>query len=789
MCAGSPGDPVPPFGSAGAVAVAMMSESSRKARGRRTLFAYRAGLLMFVVIVGNAVAQLNIPALWKSLTVACVGAATFGVEYVRERRSIGSGGEGPEADPGSAVADNRRAFLKVPPDLPDFTGRHELADELVRLIRPDARETPAVVALFGQAGVGKTALAIRVAHLARDGFVDGQLYVNLRGPERQRLSPDDVVVTALHRLGVEPAAIPETFDEALSLYQQRIAGRRLLLLFDNAEDDTQVRPLLPWSATVAALVTSRRAMAGLDGALLRRVEVLETPQSVELLRTLAGRDRVDAEPVAADRVAFLCGNLPLAVRIAGRKLALRPEWKLSTLGTRLESERRRLAELRVGDLAVRASFSISYEETADGIRKAFRRLGLINATDFPSWVLAPLLDAGTDHAASVMEQLVDAELVRDSGTDLLGLPRYRFHDLLRAFARERLDEEEDPDERASALVRLLGAYLWCAERADARLRPGLRRTIETGTAARWALDDRALLDAIEESPLAWYTSERFGLAAALEQASEARLWATTWELAGTLADSYDLRGLWKEWQRSTEIGLVAARAAGDGHAQAYMLHSLGLLDRYRGRWEAGLRHFQESLTLFRSLPERDEAWAAHTIREIGILQQERGELDEAVRRLQECLPIFQRLGERRWEAYTLYRLGGIRLARQQLDEARPLIDASLQIARDIGDDRVEAMDRHALGDLDLKQARTQEAAESFRASLDYFRRVGDQLWIARNLTALGDVAHAVGDAAAAHRHWRDAAELLEELESPEADRVTARIRTGGPDDRTSPRRT
>jgi tetratricopeptide (TPR) repeat protein len=770
---------------------AMVPEPSSRVRGRRARVAYRLGLLMFVVVVGNAVAQLDVPGLWKALIVACVGAATFGVEYVRDSRSTRSAGDlqvGVDAE--SAEAENRRAFLKLPPDAPDFTGRAALADEVVGLICPDPPATsPAVVALYGQAGVGKTALAIRVAHRAKERFADGQLYVNLRGPERQRLSPDDVVVTALHRLGVEPSAVPDRLDGMLSLYQQRISGKRLLLVFDNVQDEGQIRPLLPWAATVAVLVTSRRAMAGLEGAVLRRLDVLETSDSVRLLRTLAGPERVDAEPDAAALVAVLCGNLPLAVRIAGRKLTLRPDWRVSTLATRLASETRRLAELQVGDLEVRASFAISYDEATDEAREAFRRLGMINATDFPSWVLAALLAVDTDRAASVMDYLVDAELVRDIGTDLLGRPRYRFHDLLRAFARQRLDDEEAAADRTAAAVRLLGAYLWCAERADARLRPGGRRTILTGTAARWPLDDPALLSAIERDPLAWYTSERSGLAAALEQAAEEGLWELTWELAGTLADSYDLRGLWKQWQRSTETGLAAARRAGDAHAEAYMLHSLGLLDRYQGRWQSGLGYLRESLRLFRSLPEPDEVWAAHTIREIGILQQERGELDAAVRQLEECLPIFQRLGERRWEAYTLYRLGGIRLEQQQVDQARPLVHASLRIAREIGDERVEAMDLKALGDLDLTQARTGDAAESFLASLEYFRRVGDRLWIARNLTALGDVAQETGDPATACRHWREAGDLLADLESPELSRVATRLAACGPDPSPSSLRT
>jgi DNA-binding SARP family transcriptional activator len=248
----------------------------------------------------------------------------------------------------------------LPPDIDDFTGREAAVTEVEGLL--EARQGTAIVisAIAGKAGVGKTALAVHVAHRLRRRFADGQLYVNLRGAEAQALDPAEVLAGFLRALGVEGGAIAEGLEERVRQYRSGLADRQLLVVLDNAASEAQVRPLLPASRGCAALITSRAHLGGLEAAHLLTLEVLEAEQAVALLAKLAGPERVAAEPEAAQAIVQLCGRLPLAVRIAGARLAARPQWRLALLAERLADERRRLDELATGDLEVRASVALSY---------------------------------------------------------------------------------------------------------------------------------------------------------------------------------------------------------------------------------------------------------------------------------------------------------------------------------------------------------------------------------------------------------------------------------------------
>ena len=250
---------------------------------------------------------------------------------------------------------------------------------------------------------------------------------------------------------MDGAQIPRDVEERAALYRSRMADRRVLVLLDNAASEAQVRPLLPGTAGCAVLVTSRARPTGLDGARLVDLDILEPDQAVELLARITGPARVTAEPVAAEQIVRLCGYLPLAVRIAGARLAARPHWPLARLAAYLADEYRRLDELQLGDLEVRASLTLSYEGLDALARQAFRRLGLLEAPDFAPWVTAALLDTTLDQADDIVERLVDAQLLDIAGDDDTGRHRHRFHDLVRAFAREKAESEEQQSERVAAL--------------------------------------------------------------------------------------------------------------------------------------------------------------------------------------------------------------------------------------------------------------------------------------------------------------------------------------------------
>jgi transcriptional regulator with XRE-family HTH domain len=320
---------------------------------------------------------------------------------------------------------------QLPPDIADFTGREAELDRLRARLNSHGRTS--IMAVHGPAGVGKTALAVHWAHQVRAMFPDGQLYVDLRGARADALSG------FLRALGVDGRCIPDDAGERASLYRSLLADRRMLVLLDNAAGAAQVRPLLPAGTGNVVVITSRSRLAGLAGLAAADVAglgVLPPGQAVELLGKIAGRDRIARDPEAAAELSALCEYLPLALRIAGARLAAKPHWRLRRLAGRLAVDERRLDELTLGDLAVRASIELSYRSLGQTERRAFRLLGLLDAADFTPWMLAALLGVPAAQAEDIAERLREAELLDMAGEDVAGQPRFRFHGLTRLYSRE-----------------------------------------------------------------------------------------------------------------------------------------------------------------------------------------------------------------------------------------------------------------------------------------------------------------------------------------------------------------
>ncbi|MBT2470211.1 tetratricopeptide repeat protein [Streptomyces sp. ISL-66] len=373
-------------------------------------------------------------------------------------------------DPAPAAAPVPVRPAQLPATVADFTGRASFVNELGAILSGAEGQVMAVSALAGIGGVGKTTLAVHVAHAARPHFPDGQLYVDLQGTEARPAEPEAVLGSFLRALGTPDTSIPDSPAERAALYRSTLDGRRVLVLLDNARDAAQVRPLLPGTAGCAALVTSRVRMAGLAGAHLVDLDVMSPEEALQLFTRIVGEERVRAERQAALDVVGACGFLPLAIRIAASRLAARRTWTVSVLAAKLADERRRLDELQAGDLAVKATFELGYGQLEPAQQRAFRLLGLPDGPDISLAAAAAVLDRPEHATEDLLEALVDCSLLESAAPG-----RYRFHDLVRLYARACAERDEQPPSgRDAALDRLLDFYLATAAGVYGLERPGDR---------------------------------------------------------------------------------------------------------------------------------------------------------------------------------------------------------------------------------------------------------------------------------------------------------------------------
>ena len=425
---------------------------------------------------------------------------------------------------------------QLPADVADFTGRQREAEELAALLGAADYALGAVVVLVvaGPAGIGKSALVVHGAHRVAPRFPDGQLYLNLRGSGAQPMTPGDALARFLRDLGDDPAGLPADATERANRYRSLLVGRRVLVVLDDARDAAQVRQLLPGTVGCSVLVTTRRSMPDLESARLIDLDTLNDTDALALFARIVGPIRATAEPGACHDAVTACGGLPLAIRIAAARLAARPSWSIAYLAARLRDERKRLDELVAGDLAVRASFMVSYTNlrgpsggASDAVDRAFRLLALARGPDVSLPAAAALLGVPRDQAQGALELLVDHHLLRSYQPG-----RYRFHDLLRVYAEERVEAEEDAAARAEAARRMLSWYLQTAAAACRLVNPH-RTHIDPGPAGP-GMDVLSFGNYAEA--LAWLDAEHANLLTAVDQASCQGEHEIGWKLSHTLWD-------------------------------------------------------------------------------------------------------------------------------------------------------------------------------------------------------------------------------------------------------------
>jgi DNA-binding SARP family transcriptional activator len=694
---------------------------------------------------------------------------TEDVHRQRGRAADPAGREARSADPEPQVRPappEPLPLMQLPGDITDFTGR-DLDVKLLCELQPgeaddDRAGTVMVGLVTGAGGLGKTTLAVHAAHRLRPRFPDGQLYVDLLGASPQPLPPADVLARFLRDLGVDGTRIPPDEAGRAALLRTRLTGRRMLILLDNARDTAQVRPLLPGSSGCAVLVTARSRVPDLAVARLVDLDVLGEQEARSLFASIVGAERVTAEAEATGEVLTACAGLPLAIRIAGARLAARPGWTVRTLASRLRSEQGRLDELRAGDLAVRASFAVSYASlpgpaSPAGIEpaRAFRLLGLWSGPTISLPAAAALFGRPEAGAAGALELLVDVNLLESPAPDV-----YRLHDLLRVYATERCQAEESAQARRDALRRILTWYLRSAEAAATIISPHHTR-VPVGEA------DSAvgpLSFASPEAALDWCEAERANLLAATRQAAAEGQHDIAWRLPAAAMSYYYRRSQWADWIAAHEIGLSSAKRLGDRLAEAWMLHNLGMAYGSQGMADSVVC-FEQALTIYREIGDvRGQTRAVNNLAH-AYLQSGRqsGRFDQALVAGQESLAIERRVGNRYSEGITQAILGGAVRGLGRPADSIARFEQALLIFRELEDQDAEADALSDLGEVYLELQRVDDAVDCLTESLATRHDTGDRHGQARTHGFLGLAWRSAGRPDEAHRHLAEAQRIFDEL--------------------------
>lgn len=649
---------------------------------------------------------------------------------------------------------SRPVPAQVPAAVAAFTGRAAELSTLDGLGSDTAGSVVAISAVSGMAGVGKTALAVHWAHRVRDRFPDGQLYVNLRGYDPRRpVPPADALAGFLEALGVRGAELPLDADGRAARFRTEIAGRRMLVVLDNASSAEQVRPLLPGTPTCTVLVTSRDSLAGLvavDGARRLDLDLLPLPDAVALLRRLIG-ERVGAEPAATDRLAEQCGRLPLALRIAAELANTRPRGKLADLVDEFADEQRRLRLLDTGGdphSAVRAVLSWSYSALPDDAAAAFRRLGLHPASDFDRYAVAALAGVGIGDADRAIDTLVRAHLLHRSGPG-----RYGLHDLLRAYAADLARTDEAEQIRQAALTRLFDGYLATAGAAADTLfpaerhrRPPIEPTGRQGAAVTTPAAARAWLDA-----------ERPALVAVAAYTADGG-WPTHATRLSAVLYRYLTGGHHSEAVAIHEAAHRAALTVEDRGAQALALTGLGSVQLFTGRYGPAAEYYRRARDLYRSV--RDPGGEASTLTNLGILHARQGRHAEAVEHHRQALERYRDAEDAPGQAGALMNIAGVDWMRGRHADAAEGFQRALAFFRECGDQAGEALARSNLGTAFWSLGRFDDAAEHHQQALDLFEKVGDKVGAARALSNIGAAHAGLHQFRLAADHFRRALPLL-----------------------------
>ncbi|MGW7079459.1 AfsR/SARP family transcriptional regulator [Streptomyces sp. NPDC054866] len=652
------------------------------------------------------------------------------------------------AEPSAAAPEPAATVVRpaqLPATVPDFTGRASFVSELSEILSAAEGRVMAVSALAGIGGVGKTTLAVHVAHVARSHFPDGQLYVDLQGAGARAAEPETVLGAFLRALGTADSAIPDSLEERAALYRSVLDGRRVLVVLDNARDAAQVRPLLPGMEGCAALVTSRIRMVDLAGAHLVDLDVMSPEEALLLFTRIVGEERVTSERKAALDVVAACGFLPLAIRIAASRLAARRTWTVSTLAAKLADERRRLDELQAGDLAVKATFELGYGQLEPAQARAFRLLGLADGPDLSLAAAAAVLDLPVEETEDLLESLVDTSLVESAAPG-----RYRYHDLVRLYARACAErDEEPPSERGAAMSRLLDFYLATAAGVYALERPGDRTVDHLECADRVGL---AFTDGTKAFD--WLHAEASCILACVQQSLSKESLRRAVDLLLAAKDLAESGAISYRYEMATRAACEVGAAVGDARAEGRARVSLAQVLNKLGRFDDAAVELERAAAL--ALDSGDPWTSGNVFNEQGIINNCINQPAVSETHLRKAIEVFRADGNRHSEASALCNLSRALLAMGRTTKSIDLARQGIAIYSDLGVTFRLANAKYALG-LALSGAdRRAEALDQMNDALQIFAENRQRLWEGTTHYRIAQVYLADCHAAQAAQHSEQA---------------------------------
>ncbi|MEV5593242.1 BTAD domain-containing putative transcriptional regulator [Streptomyces sp. NPDC052496] len=635
---------------------------------------------------------------------------------------------------------------ELPPDIPAFIGREAELRQLDALLPGDATgAAPSAGFVTGMAGVGKTSLVVHWAHRVADRFPDGQLHVDVAEHVREQ-GPDAthaLLGRLLRSLGMSGEQIPDDPGERVSLHRSILADRRVLVVLDNVRTLEQVRSLLPGSGRSCVVVTSREQqehMAAVHGMVHVALGLMSAPEASALVRRIAGEAHVDADPEAVDALCALCDGLPLALRIAAARLAGKPHWSVRHLAARLAEQPRRLDELCAGGLELRSAFDAGYRALPADLARMFRMLSLLDVPDFAAWVGGALLDLPTAEAEKLIEQLVDLNLLTAVGVDGVGAARYRFHSLLKLYARERAAEEDPAEERQAARERAWQGWLTLADEA-CRREYGGDFAVLRGSTPRRAIEP-SVTGALLATPIAWFDAERPAIVAVVRQLTALGADELAWELAMSTAVLFDTRVAYDDWRAVTESALMAVRRAGNRRGEAAMTFELASVEMRLHRYDRAKDLFRTALRIFTDIGET----YGRALAQCGMASLDRidGDLAAAMGLAEQARAVFQEVNDRSCETRVLSQMSEIELDRQNPAAALDLSIQAVELAGHTEETRDAARALYKLGLAYLRQGRVLEAENTFHRLLDQVRGKSNARGEAYALLGLGETCITAG---------------------------------------------